>query len=369
MLPNAPSYTHRLNALRSQLAETQSSGILVTSFTNVAYLTGFLGGDSYLFVASDASILISDGRYTQDIANDCPQQETLIRPPHQSLIAAAGSVIEKSGESVIRLESNSLLVAEYNQLREECTSCEFELGTSDVERLRLIKDDYELQRIQSAIGIAESSFATLMTELSVSTTEKRAADRLDAIIRELGGKGTAFSPIVGAGPRSALPHGVPSDLVLSTAEFTLIDWGANEGQYLSDLTRIVPTAPISKRLSETYAAVLAAHDAAAAKLAPGVPLCDIDSAARQILAEAGLVEHFTHGLGHGFGLEIHESPRMSQNQTDLLLPGMVVTVEPGVYFGDWGGIRIEDDYLITTEGSRQLTTMSRRLEDFCIELS
>jgi Xaa-Pro aminopeptidase len=232
-----------------------------------------------------------------------------------------------------------------------------------VETLRLIKDDGELAEIREAIQQAERGFQLLKASLSPDMTEQQAANELERAMRHFGAKQAAFDTIVAVGPRAALPHAQPTSTRIGDAAFLLIDWGArNSAGYHSDLTRMVVTGTISPKLEKLYRVVLQAQRRGIEAVRPGVPGGEVDSAARDAIRQAGWGKNFGHGLGHGIGLEIHEGPRVSQNSRVELKPGMVVTVEPGIYLPGWGGIRIEDDVLVTRTGHEVLTSLPRDLE-------
>jgi len=201
--------------------------------------------------------------------------------------------------------------------------------------------------------------------LTTEMTEREVAAELEYQARRIGAKGLSFPPIVAVGARAALPHARPTERKLSDSDFTLVDWGANSGLYLSDLTRIWVTGRISPKLRKIYAIVLKAQLAAIEAIRPGRTGEEVDSVARGVIARAGFGKEFGHGLGHGLGLEIHEAPRLAKSQNMKLRAGMIVTVEPGVYIPRWGGVRIEDDVLVTRSGYEVLSDVPKQFED-CI---
>jgi len=235
-----------------------------------------------------------------------------------------------------------------------------------VEHLRQVKDKYELSLIRRAIEIAERSFAVVRAGLRRDQSERQIGDDLEHQIRLFGGDGPAFASIVAVGPRSALPHAKLTDACVGSGDILLVDWGAQWKLYKSDLTRVLLTGKISTKLRRVYEVVLCAQARAIAAIRPGAATPEVDAAARSALSEAGLNRRFNHGIGHGFGLEIHESPRMSRKNTALLKAGMVVTVEPGVYIPGWGGIRIEDDILVTRNGHEVLTSVPKQFEEVVV---
>jgi Xaa-Pro aminopeptidase len=353
----------RRETLRPRLAEGSLGGFLVLSPTNVSYLTGFTGDSSVLLVGRERDILISDGRYETQLKEECPSLEVVIREPAQLMPEAIRSLIDGLGLDRVAFESAHLSVAEFLVLRDALPRTTFEGVSFWVEELREIKDVEEIEAIRDAIQIAENAFEAIRASLRGLATEKEIADELEHQLRLCGGAGSSFPPIVAAGVRSALPHATPKPNVrVDNAEFVLIDWGACGPPYKSDLTRMVVTGKVSPTFETVYRTVLAAQERGIAAIRPGVRACDVDAEARSVIEEAGFGRFFGHGLGHGLGLEIHEAPRLRAGAETILRPGMVVTVEPGIYLPDWGGIRIEDDVLVTPDGCQVLTSVPKVLE-------
>jgi Xaa-Pro aminopeptidase len=232
-----------------------------------------------------------------------------------------------------------------------------------VERLRIVKDKEEIDATRVACQQARRAFDVVRAGLTMNMTELDVAAELEYQARRFGAKALSFPPIVAVGPRAALPHARPTSRRLSESDFTLIDWGVNSGLYMSDLTRIIVTGKISPKLRKVYGVVLKAQLAAIDAIRPGMTGEQVDRVARRIITRAGFGKQFGHGLGHGTGLEIHEAPRLAVGQKTKLRPGMIVTVEPGIYLPDWGGVRIEDDVLVTRSGHEVLSDVPKQLED------
>jgi Xaa-Pro aminopeptidase len=217
--------------------------------------------------------------------------------------------------------------------------------------------------IRRSAALAERALATVRHLMLPERTERQVAAELEYQMRQFGAKGAAFETIVATGARAALPHARPGDQRIGSGEFTLVDWGATGGLYRSDLTRLVVTSRISPKLKRVYGVVLEAQRQAIAAIRPGVAACDVDRVAREVIAGAGYGRYFGHSLGHGIGLDIHEGPRLIKTNKRPLKPGNVVTVEPGIYLPGWGGVRIEDDVLVTRSGCEVLTRFPKQLEE------
>jgi len=231
-----------------------------------------------------------------------------------------------------------------------------------VEQLRMVKDRDEVARIRRAGWQARRGFEVVRMAMRPEQTELEVAAELEFQLRRFGARGYAFPPIIAVGPRAALPHASPTAAKIGSSDFTLFDWGANEGLYVSDLTRLVVTGRILPKLQKVYGVVLKAQTAGIAAIRPGVTCAEVDAAARTVIDQAGYGKAFGHGLGHGIGVEVHEAPRFASDQTGKLRAGMVVTVEPGIYLPGWGGVRIEDDILVTRGGHEVLTAIPKQLE-------
>lgn len=360
-------YKKRRDRLRRSVKDSHSQALLVSNFVNVRYLTGFTGDDSYLVVHDSGDLLISDPRYEQQIDEECPGLEIFIRTPQVTLLDATIKQLAAGRWATLLVEGDTISLSAYEKLREGLPAVQ--LGTSRglVESLRMIKDKEEIATIRLAIEMAERVFTSVRATLRGDATEWQVACEIERLSRLLGGTGTSFKPIVAAGARSALPHAVPGSLRMDSAPFVLIDWGVVASGYRSDLTRVLTTSRIPPKFAKIYETVLAAQQASIEVMRPGMMVSEVDRVARTIIEQRGMGQKFNHGLGHGIGLDIHEAPRLGQNQDRPLEPGMVVTVEPGVYFPGFGGVRIEDDILITREGHEVLSSLPRAMDENRVE--
>lgn len=346
--------------------------LLVSSPFNVSYLTGFSGESSYLLLSEGKQLLVSDGRFTEQIAEECPGLAVHIRPPSQLLPAATAEQLTALGAHSVGFESGHLTVAEHQALADAVKTADWKPGRDRVEKLRQVKDDDEVAQIREAIRFAERAFVMLRALLRPEDTEKELTDALEGYVRRAGAKATAFPTIVAVGSRAALPHAPPTSRRVAESFHVLIDWGASGAFYKSDLTRVLwwhnnAAAADLDRFREVYTAVAEAQRRAIAALRPGVKAKDVEAVSRGVLSERGLGERFTHSLGHGIGLQIHEAPFLRSNAEVTLQAGMVVTIEPGAYLPGWGGVRIEDDVLVTPDGAEVLTSCPRDLEACRVE--
>ena len=357
------SFLKRRDRLRKVLRQERVDALLVTNPVNVSYLTGFTGGDSYLLVTQQADLLLSDPRYEEQIGEEAPGVASFIRQPGELLIEITSRELNKLDLKNLAVEGDHVTVNTFDVWQRELNAESLVKASGWVEGLRMIKDRHELLTIRRAIDVAERVFTSLRSQLSARQTEREVANEIERLTRAMGGSACAFKPIVAVGARAALAHAVPGESTLGSSPFVLIDWGAIVDGYRSDLTRVILTSKIPTKFAKIYETVLAAQTAAIEALKPGVLVSEIDQIARDVVAAAGMGPRFNHGLGHGIGLDIHEAPRLGKKQDQPLVAGMVVTVEPGIYYAGWGGVRIEDDVLITPSGCEVLSSLPRGMLD------
>ena len=347
---------------------------MVTNPENRRYLTGFTGHDGgadsagTLLVGLRDAVLVTDGRYIEQAASECPglrivKREAALQP---LLVDAARELSLRR----VGIEATHLTVALRDDLAaaagEAHLALELIATRGLVEALRAVKDAEELAAIERAVQITDAVFAHLLTYLRPGQTERQVAREIEHQMLAHGAAGLAFDSIVASGPNAALPHAIPTDRPLARGESIVIDMGASYAGYCSDMTRTVCLGRAPADLRTMYADVLRAHDTCKAGLRPGVNGQQADALARDSLQADGRGEQFLHGLGHGLGLEIHEDPRLGRlGEQHILAPNMVVTVEPGAYISGWGGVRIEDTVLITPTGTR---TLSQSPKDLVIPL-
>ena len=345
----------RVDRLRDRLDDAGVDAAVIVEPANVRWLTGFTGSNGTVVVLGDGdAVLVTDSRY----AEQAPAQlaESGCGDDVEVLVArrAAEAAAERlDGATRLGLEDS---VAWGEQIRwSEAVQAETVPLTAVVERLRAVKDDAELARIEVAAQIADAALAAVQPMLRPGTTETQIQYALDDAIRAAGASGPAYDTIVASGPNSALPHARPTDRELQAGDLVIIDVGAAVDGYRSDMTRSFVLGDADEQAAAMLAAVGRSQSAGVATVRPGVAAGEIDKACRSIIEEAGMGEAFVHGTGHGVGLDVHELPRVAAGSEAVLAPGHVLTVEPGVYFPGFGGVRVEDLVVVTDAGCRPLT--------------
>ncbi len=354
--------TDRLARRLKKRALPEGEGLFIFRPTNLRYLSGFTGGDSYGLITETKAFLVTDSRYTEQASRECPHFEVVRwRDPFPPLGATVASLAKREGLHRIAFEADCLTYSLYREISEALGDLPFVPATEGVEALRYVKDDEEIAAIGKAARIADGAFAALLPKIVPGVTERDLERELAYEMACLGAEDRAFDFIVASGPNSSMPHAVPSDRRLERGDLITFDFGARYDGYRSDMTRTVVLGRATARQKEIYRIVLEAQLAGIGAIRSGVAARDVDRAARQVIASAGLGEAFSHGLGHGVGLDIHEEPFMSARCDRTLQKGCVVTVEPGVYLTGWGGVRIEDTLLVRDEGVDILTETPKEL--------
>ncbi|QOV89298.1 aminopeptidase P family protein [Humisphaera borealis] len=354
------------------------NGMLLTTPADLSYLTDFTGDDSIGLITADRFYLVTDFRYREQATSEASWTELHVRDGDMAdtlskvLMASNAERIgfEANGATVGQIKAVERALAAAAKSGKKSTGGAIELvPVEDVMlTLRKVKDDHEIALIRKSVATAEEAYNAVRGEIKVGQTESYLAALLDFEMRCRGASASSFSTIVASGGHSALPHYRPAEKLVQKDNVLLVDWGAIVGGYASDLTRTLAIGNIPRKLKEAYKTVVEAQKAAIAFLRPGVTTMTADRAARDVIEKAGFGDYFGHGLGHGLGRQIHELPSMRQTGGDEeLRPGMVVTVEPGIYIPGEGGVRIEDDVLITHSGCEVLSTLDRSYEANHIE--
>ena len=354
----------RLPRLRATLADAACDALLVTNLTNIRYLTGFTGSAGALLVLQDRALLVTDGRYLTQSAEqlsaarvDASIEVGALAHQRAAIVGAASDVTR------LGLEAGSVTWAAQRAYDGEWFPDAELVPTSGlVEDLRRVKDPGELARMHEAAAVADAALARIKPMLLERPTEAEVGLALDHEMRRLGASGSSFETIVAAGPNGAKPHARPSERRIERGELVVVDFGAVVDGYCSDMTRTVCVGPPASPVLERMVAVVTASQAAGvAAVRAGTTGVDVDRACRNVIADAGWADAFLHGTGHGVGLDIHEGPWVGTTSTDTLAAGQVVTVEPGVYLPEHGGVRIEDTVVVTDTGCYPLTNSPKDL--------
>lgn len=358
-----PHIAARMEKLRRVVREKKVDAFLVTNFSDVSYLTGFEGEDSFAIVTPDAALLVSDFRYKEQLSREAAWIKPILRT--KGMWETVGKQITKLKIRKLGVPAESLTVRQLDLLKKELPKkpvVKIMPLEEVVITLRHVKDDHEIKIIEQAVAIAEHAFETVKAHFRIGETENHIASRLTHEMRKLDAQGASFDTIVAAGANGSLPHYRPGRAKVQNNMAVLVDWGARARGYCSDLTRMIFVGAAPDKIREIYGIVLEAQLAAIDAIKPGKKAVQVDRIAREIIKKAGYGKNFGHGLGHGFGRDIHEAIAMSRQSKVVLEPGMVVTVEPGIYLPGIGGVRIEDDVVVTQTGCRVLSHLPKSLD-------
>jgi Xaa-Pro aminopeptidase len=361
------NYHDRQQRLREALRASRLDALLVTHLPNVRYLCGFTGSAGVLLVTAGGSAFFTDGRYTQQASAEVKDAKVTITRK-AALKTAMESVARKRLSSrtpkalVLGIEGQYLTVAERGSLAEvEGKRVRIREAPPLIERARMVKDAEEIEAIRAVVDQGAALFDCALRVICPGVREVEVAAEMEYAARKGGTEGMSFETIIASGSRSALPHGRASEAVIEAGGFVVCDFGVILHGYCSDRTRTVYVGAATGEARRVYEAVLASQQAAIEAVRPGAKISHVDGAARKTLKNSGLAQYFTHSTGHGVGLEIHEAPRVAQGQQETLRPGMVITIEPGVYLpGKWG-VRIEDMVVVTEQGCEVLAPTQKEL--------
>jgi Xaa-Pro aminopeptidase len=352
--------------LQHALSRHRLDALLITHLSNISYLSGFTGSSAVLVMTADKCLFFTDGRYSAQAQAEV-QAAKLVISRKAPILSAAEWMLRnppKLGKSRIRvgIEGDHLSVAARTRLLNSLSS-KFVLREAPpiIEQARMVKDAAEVELIRQAVRLGSSLFDRILKTIHAGISEAEVAGELEYAARKSGAEAMSFPTIIASGERSSLPHGRASQAVIPPAGFVVCDFGVILSGYCSDMTRTVYVGRPTAEARKLYQAVRDAQHAAIEAVRPGVSVSEVDQAARKLLRREGLSKYFTHSTGHGVGLEIHEAPRVAAGQNEILRPGMVITIEPGVYIpGKWG-VRIEDMVVVTEHGCEVLTATSKEL--------
>lgn len=348
----------KLQKLRSNFNNLGIDALLITSSFNRRYMTNFTGSAGVVLITEEAALFITDFRYVEQASKQC-EGFTIVQhgPSIQEEIALQS---EKLGVKKLGFEQDYVSFSTYSSYK---TTLKAELVpvSGIIEKLRLIKTDSEIKILKEAADIADAAFKHILDFVRPGLTELEVSNELEFFMRKAGATSSSFDTIVASGLRSALPHGVATDKVIEKGDFVTLDYGAYYKGYVSDITRTISVGEPDPKLKDIYEIVYEAQLRGVEGIKPGMSGKEADALTRDYITEKGFGEYFGHSTGHGIGLEVHEGPALSYRSDIILEPGMIVTIEPGIYIPGLGGVRIEDDTMITTNHNELLTHSTKEL--------
>ncbi|MBL4700692.1 MAG: aminopeptidase P family protein [Phycisphaeraceae bacterium] len=356
----------RLKTFQKRLALLNVDALLINNPVDIRYLSGFVGDDSWLLVRSSSQIvhILSDFRFKEQIQIQAPHAKVIMRKT--SLTVALKNLCSKLNIQKVGLQQDHLTLSQHRAIGKELGKTHIKAVDDGLVKQRAVKDSPQLAPIRKALKIQQEAFNRTCAFIEPGMTESQIAAYLEYQMRRLGADGSSFPSIVAADANASLPHAIPGSKKVRKGGIILIDWGAKFKGYCSDLTRVVAIGKMPTKIKEIYSICLEAQMAAIDAIAPGKLLSDIDAVARNIISKAGYGKEFGHSLGHGIGLDIHEQPVLASRAQGVLEPGHIVTVEPGIYLPRIGGVRIEDDVLVTKMGKKVLSDLPKTLESTII---
>jgi Xaa-Pro aminopeptidase len=356
------AHADRIDRLRHALRQQALETFLVTDVANVTYLTGFRGDSSWLLVSQEHLWFVTDSRFTEQAQSEAAGCAVIERK--DPLAKETAKVLKAAGTKSLGFEEQSLTCATHRELCESLDGLAPLATKGTVETLRQVKDEGEIERIRAAVATADAAFAEVRGQIRPGLTERDVASRLEFAMQQHGARKPSFDSIIAARARASLPHAESTGAVIRPGDPVLVDWGATRDLYCSDATRMVFLAPPDAEWRKIYGIVRTAQERGIAAIRAGAAIRDVDTAARKTIADAGYGERFGHGLGHGVGLRVHEDPRLhaKAEEKDVLLEGMVITVEPGIYLPGWGGVRLEDLVVVRRDGPEILTGTPKDLD-------
>lgn len=348
----------RVDKVREKLADKKIDAFLVTNMHNIRYLAKFTGSTGLVLITQEKAYFITDFRYTEQAATEAKDFEIV---KNEGLIyKEVARIVEEDGIKNLAFEETDVSYSLYKQLT-ELISAELQPLSGLVEKIREVKSEDEIETIQKAVEITEKAYDYILGFVKAGVTEIELANKLDFYMRKLGASGVSFDTIVASGVRSAMPHGVASNKVIEQGDMVTIDFGCVYNGYVSDMTRTFAVGDPGVKLKEIYEIVYQANKKVTEAAKAGVTGAELDKVARDYITQHGYGDQFGHSTGHGIGLEVHEGPAISSKNDEPLVVNNVITNEPGIYLPGLGGVRIEDDLVITKDGNRNLMSSSKEL--------
>jgi Xaa-Pro aminopeptidase len=352
------NFSKRIETVRTLIIAKSIDGVLINSPHNKFYLGELFSSSGYIVITRNNQYILVDFRYFEEVKNKNKRFEVVLLSGKNSAEKVLNSIISAEGLKRIGFEGKEISYDVYRSLQEGI-SCN--LYSMDLSNIRGVKEEKEIETIKKACTIADRTFEHILSYIKPGMSERTVENELVRFMKEQGGQKESFDSIVASGVRSALPHGKASDKIIKKGELITLDFGVRYNNYCSDITRTISLGQCSTELSQVYEIVKAAGEEAMRKAKPNLTLGELDYFARNLIAESGYGEYFRHNVGHGLGIQVHEYPAVAPDNAQLLKEGMVITIEPGIYISNVGGVRIEDDILITRDGCCPLTNSAREL--------
>lgn len=344
-----------------ELGQAGLDGILLSDLANIGFVSGFFTEDSYILISGQGKVFITDSRYYEVIEKKCPGWQVVCVSSQKHLKDYVAEYCETWNIKTLGFEEDKITQGLFAELVGYLSGVEMKPVGTIVKHLRMVKRPYELDCIRRAARSADDAFLHVLKLMKPGVREYEIAAEIQYQLKKAGMDGESFPSIVAAGAHSSRPHAVPGEYKMQAGDFVTIDMGAKYRGYCSDMTRTVVIGTADAKQKEVYDVVLTAQKKAVAAVKPGLRCCDLDAIARDSIGACGYGENFLHSLGHGVGLDIHELPTVSRNCDIILEPGMVITIEPGVYLPGWGGVRIEDTVIVTEDGCEIITKIPKYL--------
>lgn len=352
------NFRKRIEEVRTLITTKGIDCVLISSPQNKFYLGEFFSSSGYVLITKKKQYIMVDFRYFEEIKSKNKLFEVVLLSSENTIEKLLNWIIAVEGLEQIGFEGKEISYDFYRHLKASLAS---NLCSLDLSKIRSIKEDKEIENIEKACNIADATFQHIIGYIEAGMSEKKIENELVRFIKEQGGQKESFDSIVASGLRGALPHGKASDKIIKSGEFITLDFGVIYNNYCSDITRTISVGKCSRELSQVYEVVKAAGEEAIGRVRPNLTLGELDYYARDFITQSGYGGYFGHNLGHGLGIEVHEYPAVASNNGEILREGMVITIEPGIYIPDVGGVRIEEDILITREGCKFLTHSPREL--------
>jgi len=353
-------FIQRLEKVYNAIEALGFDGLYITNLTNIRYLTGFTGSAGVLLILNNQSYFLTDGRYIEQSKSQVKNSKIYIIDSNYFNLIKEHNILAESNLN-IGFEANHMSFSYYSSLSDNFPKINWHPTNSIIENIASIKDKAEIDSLKTAIEITDDVFIKIIPEIKEGVTEKYIATKISYLFKMNGAEGDSYESIIAGGPRSALPHARPTDREFQKGDFIVMDFGALYNGYHADMTRTLLVGSATEKHKEIYNIVLESQLNGINKAKAGVPCSDVDFACRSIIDNAGYADLFNHSTGHGIGLEVHTLPRIHKNNQALLKENHVITIEPGIYIPNWGGVRIEDDCLIQKNKCIPLNTSTKEL--------